>query len=109
MFVPDMSEYDDLGGLPGNPTLPNFGGFEFYVDDGLYPSFALVESALQTLQGKLPNVVRLSWRYSHWVVGLSSSNFDPDSYPGKFGNKTVVYTWPGQWTPHSLASPPLRQ
>jgi len=107
VFVPDLREYDDLGGLPGNPAFPNFGGSDFYVDDGMYPSFTLVESALKTLQGKLPNVVRLSWRYSHWVVGLSSSYFDPDSYPGKFGNKTVVYTWPGQSTPHSRRLTPF--
>ena len=107
IFVPDLRDYDDLGGLPGNPTLPNFGGSEFYVGEGLYPSFSLVESALKTLQTKLPNIVRLSWRYNHWVVGVSSSSFDPASYPGKFGNKSVVYTCPGQPKPHSRRLSPF--
>ena len=96
VLIPDLRDYDDMGGMLGNPTLPNFGGSEFYVGNSMYPSFRTVESALRILQSKLPNVVRLSWRYDHWVVGLSSSYFDAGSYPGKFGNKSVAYTWPGR-------------
>ena len=107
VFVPDLRDYDDIGGLPGNPALPNFGGTEFHVIDGLYPSFKLVESMLKILQSKFPNVVRVAWRYNHWQVGLSSSDFSPDSYPGKFGNRAVVYTWPGQSRPHSLPLTPF--
>ena len=96
VFVSDMRDYDDLGGLLGNPTMNDIGGTAFWVEENRYPSFTLLESAFKKLSQSLPNVVKLQYRYAHWIVTLSSSYFDLSSYPGKFGKRAVVYTWPGQ-------------
>jgi hypothetical protein len=100
VFVPVLREYDPLGGRPGNPTLPDLGGDAFRVDESRYPTFKLVEDALLLLSQHYPNIVRLQFKYNFWIVRVSSSNFDPFSYPGKFGRRTVVYTWPGQEKRH---------
>jgi hypothetical protein len=49
-------------------------------------------------------MVKLHYRYTHWVVTLSSS-YVTTSYPGKFGKRAVVYTWPGQCKPYSRPHP----
>src|SRR5579859_5501564 len=101
VFLSDMRDYDDLGGVLGNPRLSDIGGSEFRVEENRYPSFALLESAFKKLSQSLPNVVKLHFRYTHWIVTLSSSYFDAANSPGKFGKRPVVYTWPGQYKSYS--------
>jgi hypothetical protein len=34
ILVPDLRDYDDVGGMPGNPMLPNFAEIDDFIDDG---------------------------------------------------------------------------
>lgn len=100
VFVPALRDYDPWGGRPGNPTLPDLGGDAFRVEESRYPTFKLVRDALLLLRQHYPNIVGLQFKYTFWIVRLSSSDFDPFSYPGKFGRRKAVYTWPGQEKRH---------
>jgi hypothetical protein len=96
VFVPDMSEYEHRPGLLGNPRMNDIGGDRFLVADHYYPSFSLLKTAFLVFRESLPNVIRLQYRYDHWIVTLSHSYFDPISLPGKFSGRPVTYRWPDQ-------------
>ena len=100
IFVPHLRDYG-LAGIPGNPKLPDLGGQDFFVPESRYPSFKLVEDALQLLQGIYPNIVRLQYKYAYWMVTICLSYFDSDNYPGKFGQRAVMYTWQGEAKQHT--------
>jgi len=100
VFVPDMRDYDDLGGVLGNPTI-RLPGSNYKAAPNQYPTFPQMEEVFHELADSYPNVQSVGWRYTHFVTTLTSSHFDPASYPGKIGNSVVVYTWPGRFKPHS--------
>ena len=104
VFSPDMRDYDSWGGNPGNPLVA-IRDQGFNVEDSQYPTFEQVKSAFARLCQDYPDIIRLSYHYTHWIVTLRSSGFDADVYPGKLANRTILYTWPRRFKSHSLATP----
>jgi hypothetical protein len=101
VFVPDMRQYDSLGGLLGNPQL-RLDGSNFKIADNEYPTFTQMEAIFQVFTSRFPNIVRIAWRYTNLVVTLSSSTaFTSHQYPGRVGDIPVAYTWPGRFKPQS--------
>ena len=100
VFVPDMREYDALGGLPGNPRIA-VASASSNNPDNYFPTFAQLEADFVHLREIYPNIAKICFKTTHYVVTLLSTYFDAESYPGKLGKHSVVYTWPGRLKPHS--------